>query len=212
MEATLSTNFQVLIQHPKLAFVAFQEAVEALGSFEKIKEGFERYKQDMEAERGQEKREIQAERVLMKEQLSTATFIASSTMKVAEDATSELSLLNNRYSLPGQTANRTLQQIHQVSFMWVLPWAFSSGANYTLKLNSASGMPDQQSGMLDTWVTSDLFSGKAGQLRLSGFNLLGVNTSILQTSGVNFTEGPPEQYLQRTILFSFVYRLQNLHQ
>jgi hypothetical protein len=141
VETDLPTNYQALIQYPEFTFAAFQKEVEALGPFEKIKEGFERYNQNLKAERGQEKREIQAERVLMKEWLSTAT--------------SELSLLNNRYSLPGQTANRTLQQIHQLSFTWVLTWAFSSGANYMLKLNSASGLPDQQSDMLNAWVTRD---------------------------------------------------------
>ena len=90
METALTTNFQAFIQHPELAFAAFQKAMEALGPFEKIKEDFERYKQDLEAEREQEKREIQAERVLMKEQLSTANKIAEDAVKVAEAATSEL--------------------------------------------------------------------------------------------------------------------------
>jgi hypothetical protein len=111
----------------------------------------------------------------------------------------------NQYSLPNQPGAKSWQRYYYVNFTYVLPFSISVGAIYNYLYQQSGSLPTQQTNFLDAFISRSIFGNGAGQLRLSGFNLLDTKSSISQVNGPNFTEVDETNSQSRFLLLSLVY-------
>lgn len=115
--------------------------------------------------------------------------------------------LNDRYSL-NQTKDSSWQQDYNVNANYNSPAGINAGIIYNLQFRTSSDLPAQQTGLFNAYISKSILANKAGELRLSGFNLLDATSAINQTVGQNYIETTQSNRLHRLILLSFIYNFE----
>jgi len=123
------------------------------------------------------------------------------------DCEGSLQYLDNRYSL-NRTQSESWQQDYNINTTCIFPFGITAGFTYGLQLRSTGDLPAQHAGLINAYLSKDILANKAGQLRLSGFNLLDAASSINQAVGQNYIETTQTNRLHRLILLSFIYNFE----
>lgn len=131
--------------------------------------------------------------------------------KLFVESTAAMHYMGNQYSLPGENDSRTLQQDYMLDVSCMLPFSVTAGGHYSLQVRNTSGIPAQQSSLLNAFLGKDLFGGHAAQLRLSGFNLLDAASSLNQVTGQNFIQTTQTNTQKRLLLLSLVYNFRKFN-
>ena len=121
------------------------------------------------------------------------------------DAGGSIEYLANQYSLVNEPGSASWQRDYNINITYILPFSMSIGAIYDLQAKAISGLPGQRTNLFNAFISRDVFGRGAGQLRLSGFNLLNASSAISQSTGPNYTEIDKTNALHRFVLLSLVY-------
>jgi len=90
-------------------------------------------------------------------------------------------------------------------------WIFGLDFDYNIYTGQSDGF-NQAVPLLNASITKQIFKNKAGEIRLSAFDLLKQNQSITRTVQENYVEDVNTQVLQRYFMVSFTYNLRKFGQ
>lgn len=90
-------------------------------------------------------------------------------------------------------------------------WIFGADFDYTFYKGQSEGY-NQSVPLLNAYISKQVFKNKAGEFRLSAFDLLNQNQSISRTIQENYIEDANTQVLQRYFMLSFTYNLRKFGQ
>ncbi|MDR3695402.1 outer membrane beta-barrel protein [Mucilaginibacter sp.] len=121
------------------------------------------------------------------------------------ESEASLNYAGNHYSLPNMAASKTLQQNYGLDINGTLPWTIMTGLKLSRQFDHTKGLPDQQNNLLSAFISKGIFKGGAGQLRLSGLNLLNTKAAINEAIGSNYILISRANIPQRLLLLSLVY-------
>jgi hypothetical protein len=85
-------------------------------------------------------------------------------------------------------------------------WIFGVDFDYNIYTGQGEGY-NQSVPLLNASISKQIFKNKAGEIRLSAFDLLKQNQSITRTVQENYVEDVNTQVLQRYFMLSFTYNL-----
>jgi hypothetical protein len=90
-------------------------------------------------------------------------------------------------------------------------WIFGVDFDYNFTRGQSEGY-NQSVPLLNASITKQLFKNKAGEIRLSAFDLLNQNQNITRTVQENYVEDVNTRVLQRYFMLSFTYNLRKFGQ
>ncbi len=111
------------------------------------------------------------------------------------------------YSIQQGGNTALLTQYYGVDFSYALPLHFNLSGNYILQVTGSQGsLPGKQTGVLNAVFYKNILNQNAGEIRLSGFDLLNTAGSFSQSTGADFIATQSTNMLGRVFLLSFIYR------
>ena len=115
-----------------------------------------------------------------------------------------------KYSLqPTQNANYITQTLSvEATYYTASGWMFATQFDYTYNGNRNAGY-NSSVPLLSPYIAKQLFKNKAGEIRLSVFDLLNQNTSVSRTISNNTITDTRSNTLTRYGLLTFTYNLRN---
>ncbi len=90
-------------------------------------------------------------------------------------------------------------------------WIFGADLDYTINTGQSAGY-NQSIPLLNTSIAKTVFKNKAGEIRLSVFDLLNENKSIVRTVDQNKIEDTRSNVLTRYLMLTFTYNLRKFGQ
>jgi len=127
------------------------------------------------------------------------------------ESNASLAYTGNRYASSDEMSSKTLQQNYSLDVNATLPFSVMTGIKFNRQFNSASGLPNQQNNLLSAFISKGIFQGGAGQLRLSGINLLNAKTAINESIGSDYIQITKTNIPQRLLLLSLVYHFNKFY-
>ena len=119
-----------------------------------------------------------------------------------------VNLQSAKYSLQPQQNTTFLNQSGTLDLYYQLPLRFTFTTNVTYNhYGGASGSYNQSFTLLNVALARQLFKQKQGELRLSVFDLLNQNQSIVRNVTDTYVEEVQSRVLNRYFTLSFVYNL-----
>jgi hypothetical protein len=114
----------------------------------------------------------------------------------------------SKYNLQSQLNSNYFTQLFSVepTYSTKNGWIFGADFDYNIYTGQSEGY-NQSVPLLNASIAKQLFKNKAGELKLSAYDLLNQNKSITRTAQENYVEDVNTQVLKRYFMLSFTYNL-----